>query len=148
GRRQPDLGGRAVHPAEARRPRDAGDRAGHRRRPDRPDRRGLPVPGRHLLRRRGVGTPRGPPRRGLGHRPAARRGRGATPLGGDGAREVLDWVEQGGRAESLLPEQALGGVQRQPYVETWTRRWGPVATPLTWSHAAYLILDHELAGSS
>ena len=26
----------------------------------------------------------------------------------------------------------------------WEERWGPVATPLLWSHAAYLILADEL----
>jgi hypothetical protein len=25
-------------------------------------------------------------------------------------------------------------------VEPWQRKWGPVATPLLWSHAMYLVL--------
>ncbi len=62
----------------------------------------------------------------------------------EAARELLSWVESAATLDGLLPEQTLDAVQRPPYVETWTRRWGRVATPLTWSHAAYLILDHEL----
>jgi hypothetical protein len=26
-------------------------------------------------------------------------------------------------------------------VESWVNRWGPVATPLLWSHAMYLIMS-------
>ncbi|HET7016427.1 MAG TPA: glycoside hydrolase family 15 protein [Streptosporangiaceae bacterium] len=63
----------------------------------------------------------------------------------EAARTLLTWVESAATSEGLLPEQTLDAVQRPPYVETWTRRWGTVATPLTWSHAAYLILDHELS---
>ncbi len=63
----------------------------------------------------------------------------------EAARTLLSWVESAATSDGLLPEQTLDAVQRPPYVETWTRRWGTVATPLTWSHAVYLILDHELA---
>src|SRR6185437_13394713 len=63
------------------------------------------------------------------------------------ARPLLDWVAAAATSAGLLPEQTLEAVQERPYVETWTRRWGPVATPLTWSHAIYLILGHELNGN-
>ena len=62
----------------------------------------------------------------------------------DKARALLNWVESTATPDGLLPEQTLDAVQQPPYVKTWTARWGPVATPLTWSHAAYLILDREL----
>jgi GH15 family glucan-1,4-alpha-glucosidase len=63
------------------------------------------------------------------------------------AAGLLDWVESAATSGGLLPEQTLTAVQQPPFVGTWTRRWGAVATPLTWSHAAYLILAHELAGA-
>jgi GH15 family glucan-1,4-alpha-glucosidase len=50
-----------------------------------------------------------------------------------------EWV----RAQSLpngdLPEQVTAHAQEPSMVEPWVRRWGPVATPLLWSHAMYLI---------
>lgn len=64
------------------------------------------------------------------------------------ARALLDWIESAVTPDGLLPEQTLAGVQDPSYVDVWTRRWGPVATPLTWSHAAYLILAHELGAAA
>jgi hypothetical protein len=40
-----------------------------------------------------------------------------------------------------LPEQVLVDVQDPQMVEPWELRWGPVATPLLWSHAMYLIMS-------
>jgi GH15 family glucan-1,4-alpha-glucosidase len=65
----------------------------------------------------------------------------------DKARTLLAWIESGVTGAGLLPEQTLNAVQDPSYVAEWTQRWGPVATPLTWSHAAYLILAHELRGA-
>jgi len=28
--------------------------------------------------------------------------------------------------------------------EPWLRKWGPVASPLLWSHAMYIILINEI----
>jgi hypothetical protein len=40
-----------------------------------------------------------------------------------------------------LPEQTTDGAQDLAMVEPWVKRWGPVATPLLWSHAMYLIMS-------
>jgi GH15 family glucan-1,4-alpha-glucosidase len=52
-----------------------------------------------------------------------------------------DWVRARVTAGLELPEQTTDGVQDPTMTEPWTRRWGPVATPLLWSHAMYLLLS-------
>jgi len=40
-----------------------------------------------------------------------------------------------------LPEQVTVASQFPDEVEPWLERWGPVATPLLWSHAMFLISE-------
>ncbi|WP_376791925.1 glycoside hydrolase family 15 protein [Thermoflexus sp.] len=56
------------------------------------------------------------------------------------ARELLDWVEAQADAEGHLPEQVSGHLLAPERYGEWEARWGPVAKPLLWSHAKYLIL--------
>jgi isomaltose glucohydrolase len=56
----------------------------------------------------------------------------------------LEWIAAQATPEGLLPEQVSGRTQDPAYIEEWTKRWGPVATPLLWSHAMYLTLATEL----
>jgi len=60
------------------------------------------------------------------------------------ARDRLAWVEAAADPAGLLPEQVLDGVDRPDQLAEWTAKWGPVAKPLLWSHASYLILRHVL----
>lgn len=61
------------------------------------------------------------------------------------ARRQLDWIAAQATAEHLLPEQAPDARLLHPeHLARWERRWGPVATPLLWSHAMYLILADAL----
>jgi GH15 family glucan-1,4-alpha-glucosidase len=69
----------------------------------------------------------------------ARRGRTGE------ARELLDWVTAQADAEGNLPEQVSTDVIEPSMIAPWVRRWGPVARPLVWSHAMYLVLKSELA---
>jgi GH15 family glucan-1,4-alpha-glucosidase len=69
----------------------------------------------------------------------ARRGRTGE------ARDLLRWVADQADAEGNLPEQVSTDVIDPSMVEPWVRRWGPVARPLVWSHAMYLVLKSELA---
>lgn len=50
-----------------------------------------------------------------------------------------DWVRAQARENGDLPEQVTVHAQDPSMIEPWVRRWGPVATPLLWSHAMYLI---------
>ncbi len=56
------------------------------------------------------------------------------------AWELLRWVEAHADAEGYLPEQVSGHLLAPGRYSEWKTRWGPVAKPLLWSHAMYLIL--------
>lgn len=51
------------------------------------------------------------------------------------------WVRAQARANGELPEQVTEYSQDETMVEPWVKRWGPVATPLLWSHAMYVIAE-------
>lgn len=60
------------------------------------------------------------------------------------ARRRLGWMRDQQTADGLLPEQTTDHVLDAAYTKEWVERWGPVATPLLWSHAMYLTLVDEL----
>ena len=57
-----------------------------------------------------------------------------------GAHKCLAYIETHTDAKGHLPEQIVVAPLNPLYVAPWTKRWGPVACPLLWSHAAYLSL--------
>lgn len=57
------------------------------------------------------------------------------------ARELQAWVRTQALATGELPEQVTGHAQDPSMVDPWVERWGPVATPLLWSHAMYLLAE-------
>jgi GH15 family glucan-1,4-alpha-glucosidase len=59
----------------------------------------------------------------------------------DGVRAARDWIRRAATTGLDLPEQTIDGAQDPAMVESWVNRWGPVATPLLWSHAMYLIMS-------
>lgn len=61
------------------------------------------------------------------------------------AKDILKWVENQAEPNGFLPEQVLHHVNEKAYIEKWLNLWGPVATPLLWSHAMYLILLTKLS---
>lgn len=61
------------------------------------------------------------------------------------AQRRLEWVAAQATPEGYLPEQVSHAAQRPEYIAEWTKRWGPVATPLLWSHAMFVTLALELA---
>jgi GH15 family glucan-1,4-alpha-glucosidase len=60
------------------------------------------------------------------------------------AHRLLDWVEAQRDADGHLPEQVATHLLSPEYYARWEARWGPVAKPLLWSHAMYLILHQAL----
>jgi len=52
-----------------------------------------------------------------------------------------EWVRAQALENGDLPEQVCDRPQNLDMVDPWVRRWGPVATPLLWSHAMYLIAE-------
>jgi len=62
----------------------------------------------------------------------------------DRALTLLKWVEAQADADGSLPEQVSSHALAPEYLPHWEAKWGPVAKPLLWSHAMYLILCEEL----
>jgi len=58
----------------------------------------------------------------------------------EGARSRLAYVAAHADTRGYLPEQITAAALHPARVEEWTERWGAVARPLLWSHAAYLGL--------
>ena len=66
----------------------------------------------------------------------------------DEAWAALTWIARQATANGDLPEQVLGQALAPARVDEWVSRWGPVATPLLWSHAMFLTLALELGAVS
>lgn len=60
------------------------------------------------------------------------------------AQLCKQWIEDQADEQGYLPEQATTHPIDECYLPHWERLWGPVAKPLLWSHAMYLILCLEL----
>jgi len=57
-----------------------------------------------------------------------------------GYRHAVDWVLAHVSPGAMLPEQLTAEPQSPEFVQPWIDRWGPVADPLLWSHAKFLLL--------
>jgi GH15 family glucan-1,4-alpha-glucosidase len=57
----------------------------------------------------------------------------------DRADEVLAWIEGTADVEGNLPEQVPRRLLHPQMEQSWIDRWGPVASPLLWSHAMFLL---------
>jgi GH15 family glucan-1,4-alpha-glucosidase len=58
-----------------------------------------------------------------------------------GAEAAQEWVRAQALGNGDLPEQVTDCAQEPAMFQPWVERWGPVATPLLWSHAMYLIAE-------
>ncbi|MBF9018001.1 MULTISPECIES: glycoside hydrolase family 15 protein [unclassified Oceanispirochaeta] len=57
------------------------------------------------------------------------------------AETLMEWVVCRQKKDGSLPEQTTDITNEPSMVKEWEQRWGTVATPLTWSHAMFLIVD-------
>ncbi len=60
------------------------------------------------------------------------------------ARRYLEWAAAQATPSLDLPEQVPTHLLHPQHREEWIQRWGPVATPLLWSHAMVLTLADVL----
>ncbi len=60
-----------------------------------------------------------------------------------GHRAASDWVLKHAMKGDELPEQILHEPQDATFVGQWLERWGPVANPLLWSHAKFILMESE-----
>jgi GH15 family glucan-1,4-alpha-glucosidase len=72
---------------------------------------------------------------GLAHLAAGDRERAAA---------LFDWAAGAATADLDIPEQVGDHLIAPGMRQEWVERWGPVATPLLWSHAMFLRLGIEL----
>ncbi|HEV7713651.1 MAG TPA: glycoside hydrolase family 15 protein [Asanoa sp.] len=61
-----------------------------------------------------------------------------------GAWRHLTWIAEHATAGGEFPEQVPDHLLHPASRQEWLDKWGPVATPLLWSHGMYLILADEL----
>jgi len=57
------------------------------------------------------------------------------------AQPLREWVRAQAAPNGDLPEQVSRHPQSPSMYAPWIERWGPVATPLLWSHGMYLIME-------
>ncbi len=64
---------------------------------------------------------------------------------GDRARaeEIVRWIEAQADSAGNLPEQVGTALRHPGHQGPWVDRWGPVGSPLLWSHAMYLLAVDE-----
>lgn len=62
----------------------------------------------------------------------------------DAAWRYLRWMADHVVQHSEMPEQVPDHLLHPEHRQEWLELWGPVATPLLWSHGMYLILAAEL----
>ena len=60
------------------------------------------------------------------------------------ARELVAWAEQHADADGNLPEQVNDVMFDPSFYEGWVVERGPIANPLLWTHAKYLIVQQAL----
>lgn len=60
------------------------------------------------------------------------------------ANNLLHWIESTASENGDLTEQVSTHLLAAKHFEPWHEKWGPVANPLLWSHAMYLLLVEVL----
>ena len=65
----------------------------------------------------------------------------------DRGRECLEWVAAHAEPDGSLPEQSQDHLLHPEAYDGWVEKWGPPPSPLLWSHAMFLTLDHELGSA-
>jgi GH15 family glucan-1,4-alpha-glucosidase len=56
------------------------------------------------------------------------------------ADELIAWSEDQADSENYLPEQVHAAMLAPEFYNEWVERRGPIANPLLWTHAKYLIV--------
>lgn len=64
------------------------------------------------------------------------------------AKKLQAWIESVASQTGDLPEQVSEHLLAPSKEAYWVKEWGPVATPLLWSHAMYIILSKNIQRAS
>lgn len=60
------------------------------------------------------------------------------------ARPILEWIEAQVSPKGELAEQVAHALFDKACYEYWQKKWGPIASPLLWSHAMYILLVQSI----
>jgi len=60
------------------------------------------------------------------------------------AWRLIEWIESTADDQGNLPEQVPHHLLAPKHYEHWVKKWGPIAKPLLWSHAMYIILKEKI----
>lgn len=55
------------------------------------------------------------------------------------AYKLLKWTESNADVNGEIPEQVPRNLNKPRYYAKWLKNWGPIAKPLLWSHAMYIV---------
>jgi GH15 family glucan-1,4-alpha-glucosidase len=64
------------------------------------------------------------------------------------AESLRAWIESQADVKGCLAEQVSDYMLAPSSFESWVKKWGPVASPLLWSHAMYIILVKAIQAST
>ena len=56
----------------------------------------------------------------------------------DISEEIKAWIERKADSKGFLPEQVPENLLEERMYAPWVEKWGEIASPLLWSHAAYI----------
>jgi GH15 family glucan-1,4-alpha-glucosidase len=62
----------------------------------------------------------------------------------DRATRLMQWIEAQADDDGHLAEQVNNHLLAPEHYQPWLQKWGPVAKPLLWSHAMYIILVNAI----
>lgn len=60
------------------------------------------------------------------------------------ARSILKWAEAQVSPQGELAEQVPHALYDNASYDFWQKKWGPIASPLLWSHAMYILLVQSI----
>jgi GH15 family glucan-1,4-alpha-glucosidase len=60
------------------------------------------------------------------------------------AKSLLAWIESHADSDGCMAEQVSDHILNPSSFKPWFKKWGPVASPLLWSHAMYIILVNAI----
>jgi GH15 family glucan-1,4-alpha-glucosidase len=60
------------------------------------------------------------------------------------AEQMLKWIESTAASNGDLAEQVSARLLAPEHFQPWVEKWGPVASPLLWSHAMVIILQKAI----
>jgi GH15 family glucan-1,4-alpha-glucosidase len=62
----------------------------------------------------------------------------------ENARLIARWTEEQASPQDELAEQVAHALFHKDKFSNWLNKWGPIASPLLWSHAMYVLLIQSI----